>query len=84
MLAQAVHTTGINWASVLTIICAVVGALALIFGALARIITKSITRSITDAINQFRIDVVAALVTRLSVVEAKVDFLVSKKEGKDG
>jgi hypothetical protein len=80
ILAQtAVHTTGINWPSVILIVCAIVGALAIIFGAIARYATKQLSRSTTDAINQFRIDVVAALVTRLTVVETKVDVLLNTK-----
>ena len=83
MLAETtVHTSGVNWASVILIVCSIVGSLAIIFGAIARYATHTLSRSTTDAINQFRIDVVAALVTRLTVVETKVDVLLNTK-GRD-
>jgi hypothetical protein len=78
----AVHVVGINWASVLTIICSVVGALGIIFGCIARLVTKSLSRAITDAIRDFQISVVNLLATRLSIVETKVDLLVNTR-GRD-
>jgi hypothetical protein len=80
--AQAVHTTGINWASVLTIVCAVVGALAVIFGAMARWIAKSLEGAITAAIDKFRIEVVSTLATDLAVVKAQVANLINTR-GRD-
>ena len=82
ILAQAVHTVGINWASVITIICSIVGALAIIFGMIARFVTKSLSRTITEAINQFRLSVVSELANRLTIVETKVDVLINTK-GRD-
>jgi hypothetical protein len=81
-LASTVHTAGINWASVLTIVCSVVGALGIIFGFIARAVTKSLSRAITDAIRDFQISVVNLLATRLSIVETKVDLLVNTR-GRD-
>jgi len=74
---QTVHTSGINWVSVLTIVCTTVGALAIILGGIVRYITKAINRTIKDAINQFRIDVVSSLVTEITVIKSQVDNLVN-------
>jgi hypothetical protein len=83
VIAQtAVHTVGINWPSVITIICSIVAALGVIFGFLARAVTKSLSRAITDAIRDFQISVVNLLATRLSIVETKVDLLVNTR-GRD-
>jgi hypothetical protein len=79
---QTVHTAGINWASVLTIVCALVGAMGVVFGVLAKWITTSLNRTITDSINVFRISVVSELANRLTVVETKVDLLLNTK-GRD-
>jgi hypothetical protein len=66
MLAQtAVHTVGINWSSVLTIICSVVGAMAVIFAFIARLVTSAVTNSI----DKFRIEVIAKMEVRLSILE---------------
>jgi hypothetical protein len=78
-LADAtVHTTGINWDSVSVIVCAIVGALAIILGGIARYLSGTIT----DAINQFRIDVVAKMDLRLSLVEQALSNLINT-QGRD-
>jgi hypothetical protein len=64
-LADAVRTTGINWASVLTIICSIVGALAIIFAFMAKLVTNAVTTSI----DKFRIEVIAKMDVRLSILE---------------
>jgi hypothetical protein len=56
---------GINWTSVLTIICSIVAALAIVFAAIARAVTSSVTNSI----DKFRIEVIAKMETRLSILE---------------
>jgi hypothetical protein len=67
-IATAVHTTGINWPSVLTIVCAIVGALAIIFGVIAR----AVSNSVTSAIDHFRIEVITKMDTRLALLELAV------------
>lgn len=59
------HTVGINWPSVLTIICAIVGAVAIIFAGIAKVVTNAVTNSI----DKFRIEVIAKMETRLSILE---------------
>lgn len=76
---QTVHTSGVNWASVLTIVCSLVAAMGIVFGFLAKWITTSLNRTITDSINVFRISVVSELANRLTVVETKVDLLLNTK-----
>jgi hypothetical protein len=78
----AVRTVGINWASVITIICSIVGALAIIFGFIAKYISRTLTQAITDSINVFRISVVQELANRLTIVETKVDVLINTR-GRD-
>lgn len=82
ILADTVHTTGINWGSVLTIVCAVVAATSIIFGSIARSVTSRLSREITGAINQFRIDVIQTLDTRLTRVEQSTDDLKNTR-GRD-
>lgn len=67
-LADTVHTAGINWESVGTIIAAVVAALSFIIGAFARYISNKIT----GAIDKFRIDVISRMDTRISLLELSV------------
>jgi hypothetical protein len=76
-LAQAVHTVGINWASVITIICSIVAALAIIFAFIARLVTGAVTNSI----DKFRIEVISKMDVRLSILEQIV--LRSWREDKE-
>ena len=62
-----VHTTGINWESVGTIIAATVAAMSFIFGLSARYVSGRIT----TAIDKFRIDVISKMDTRISILEEK-------------
>jgi hypothetical protein len=78
-VVQTVHTSGVNWASVLTIVCSLVAALGIIFGAIAKYVTSSLTRSTAEAIQRFQLSVVSTLATRLSVLETKVDLLLNTK-----
>jgi uncharacterized membrane protein len=80
VFAQAVHTTGINWASVLTIICAVVGALALIFGVITRFFAKYISDRITGAIDKLRIDVIASMDKRVTILEVLAGIKRTKED----
>lgn len=64
-----VHTTGINWESVLTI----VGAVCVILTTLGTYVARYVAGNVTTAINNFKIDVVAKLDTRLTTVETKLD-----------
>jgi hypothetical protein len=83
MLAQtAVHTTGINWASVLTIVCAVVGALAIIFTAVTRFFARYISDRITGSIDKLRLDVLAKMDKRVTILEILAG--IRNKEGTDG
>jgi hypothetical protein len=66
---QVVHTTGINWASVLTIVLGIVTLLSIIVGFTSRYLGNRITGSI----DKFRIEVVSQLDTRLTKVEAQID-----------
>jgi ABC-type lipoprotein release transport system permease subunit len=67
----AVHTTGINWGSVITIIASICTIIA-ILGAL---IGKYVAGKITSAINEFRIAVVDQLDTRLKGVEQTLETI---------
>jgi Kef-type K+ transport system membrane component KefB len=68
-VATTVHTAGVNWQSVLTIIGSIVTLVAIILTAIARYIAGKVT----GAINEFRVSVVDQLTTRLTVVESKID-----------
>jgi hypothetical protein len=78
-LADAVHTTGINWESVSTIIVGVITGLAIICGAFTRYLGKIISSTVTSAIDRFRVEVVSALDVRLARVEEKVDNVRDKQ-----
>lgn len=71
----AVHTTGVNWVSVIAICVGVATLMSLIIGIFAKVISGQIT----SAIDRFRNEVVNMLEHRLTVVEVKVDNLVSRK-----
>jgi hypothetical protein len=88
-----VHTSGINWESVVTIVVGIVTTLSIVGGLFFRYLGKLIANSITAAIDKFRIDVVYALDVRLARVETKVDNVrekqnqfsetIGNKDGKD-
>ena len=80
ILATTVHTTGINWASVVTIVCSVVGALAIIFAAITRFFAKYISDRITGAIDKLRLDVLAQMDKRVTILEILAG--IRDKEGK--
>lgn len=63
----AVHTAGINWESVGTIIAATVAAMSFVFGVFARYVSGRITA----AIDRFRIDVISKMDVRISILEEK-------------
>jgi hypothetical protein len=71
-LATTVHTSGINWASVLTIVCSIVGALAIVFGFITRFAAKYISREITASIDKLRVEIVSKMETRISLLEMAV------------
>jgi hypothetical protein len=74
MIFQAiatVHTTGVNWTSVVTI----VGSVCVILGAMGTVIARYVSGQVTSAINVFRVDVVSKLDNRLSAVESKLDMI---------
>lgn len=82
-LAEAtVHTSGVNWLSVATIVSAIVVPLGLMFAFLARSMAKYIANSITRAIDGFHIAVVTVLDTRLTRVEQAVTDL-KNTQGRD-
>lgn len=71
-LAQAtVHTSGINWESVITIIASICAIVAVLGG----FASKYVAGKITAAIREFQVAVVAKLDTRLTTVEDKLDRL---------
>jgi hypothetical protein len=69
-----VHTTGINWESVVTIIASITTILAVLGAA----VTRFVTGRITMAIHEFQIAVVDKLDSRLTELEAKVDTVNRK------
>jgi hypothetical protein len=64
----AVHTVGINWASVVTIVASVVVIMTAMLGVLARYVAAKIT----SAIDKFRIEAFEPLEGRVTVVETIV------------
>lgn len=66
-----VHTTGINWISVTTIIVGI----TVVMSALLSVIARYIANRVTDSINRLRIDVVDKIDTRLSVVEKTLELI---------
>ena len=78
LAAAAVHTAGINWASVLTIIGSIVACMSVVFAAIARLVTSAIT----TAIDKFRIEVVAKMESRLAILETLVTGLVHNNSRK--
>jgi hypothetical protein len=64
-LATTVHTSGVNWESVIAIVGGVVTIMTVIFGLFARYVSNSITGSI----DRFRIEVIQKLDRRITVLE---------------
>ena len=62
-----VHTTGINWDSVVTIVASVVVIMTTVFGLLARYVATKIA----GAVDKFRIEAFDPLESRVSAVENK-------------
>jgi pyruvate/oxaloacetate carboxyltransferase len=82
LATAAVHTTGINWTSVLTIVVSILSGIAVLSAGLASVVRSSsrqVATTITAAINQFRIDVVNQLDVRLTAVETKMDDIRDKQ-----
>lgn len=71
-----VHTSGINWQSVIAIVGGTITIMSIVFGLFAKVISDKIT----NAINKFRIDVVTQLDLRLTSVEAKLNGIRNKQE----
>lgn len=65
---QTVQTTGINWESVSAIVVAITTVLSLVVAWLSRSIGNQITR----AIDRLRIEVIAKLERRVTLLEAIV------------
>jgi hypothetical protein len=76
----AVHTTGINWASVLTIICSVCVVVGGLIVWVSKQISNNIAIAVTSAIDKFHLAVVNVLDTRLTKVEGKQDSMNIKLE----
>jgi hypothetical protein len=70
---ETVHTTGVNWVSVITIVASVVATISIIGGVFIKYLSGSIKEGIVAAIDRFRIDVVNKLDLRLTAVETKLD-----------
>lgn len=64
-IASTVHTSGIDWASVITMVSSVVVIMSLVLA----VIGKFIANKITSAIDGFRIEVIAKLDTRITILE---------------
>lgn len=66
MLAETVvHTEGVNWELVTTLVTTIVGLLTVIFGLLARYVSARIT----TAIDKFRIQVMEQMDKRVTILE---------------
>lgn len=81
-LAQAtVHTSGVNWESVL----AITGAIIVIAGPILGLLAWYVTTRVTGAINLFRLDVIDKLDRRISRLELlALIFHPTSKEIDDG
>jgi zinc transporter ZupT len=66
-----VHTTGVNWQSVLAITASIVTLLSI----LGAVVGRYIASKITSSISKFQDAVVDKLDTRLTIVETKLDTL---------
>jgi hypothetical protein len=62
-----VRTAGINWASVLTIVSAVVVIMTAVLG----LLTRYVASKVTGSIDKFRIEVFDPLEGRVTAVEAR-------------
>jgi hypothetical protein len=69
LVAETVHTSGINWESITTIIGSIVVIMSAVFTAIARYVTSKVT----TAINDFRVDVIAKMDERLVKLEILAD-----------
>jgi hypothetical protein len=66
MLASgSIHTTGVNW----ELVSAVVTCVVLVMTAVFSVIAKLVTNQISGAINRFRIEVIAKMDNRLTILE---------------
>jgi hypothetical protein len=70
-VTQTVHTTGVNWQSVLVIVASVVTIVSILGASIGHYVADRVT----GAINAFQIAVVSKLDTRLTAVEEKLDTL---------
>jgi hypothetical protein len=68
MSVAAIHTAGVNWASV----AAIAGSVAAIMSIIIGLFAKLISSQITTAIDKFRIEVVNKLDTRLTAAETSL------------
>lgn len=73
LTSAAVHTTGINWDSVATIVTSIVTAISLIGGFMIKRFAKYLGDRIDRAIDKLRIDPIGKLDTRLVRVEAVLE-----------
>ncbi len=69
VLATTVQTSGINWASVLTIICSIVVSTSIILGFVMKFVANTIATQVTSSIDHLRIDVLAKMDLRISLLE---------------
>jgi hypothetical protein len=75
-----VHTSGINWPSVLTIVFGSVATLSIILGFLLRFTGRYISDKITGAIDRLRIDVILEMDRRVVVLETLAGIKTRTKE----
>jgi hypothetical protein len=75
-----VHTAGINWPSVFTIVFGSVATLSIILGFLLRFTGRYISDKITGAIDRLRIDVILEMDRRVVVLETLAGIKTRTKE----
>jgi hypothetical protein len=81
-----VHTTGINWASVLTLIISIVGLLSLIIGGIVRTsrgFLRQQSKAITDAVDHLAESLEARLETKDRVNAIAQDLAILKTQVQD-
>lgn len=64
-LVSTVHTSGVNIESVVIIVSSCCVIMSFVVGAFAKVVAKAIT----GAIDKFRLDVIAKLETRITILE---------------
>lgn len=69
-VVASVHTVGINWVSVATIVCSSVTVLSVVLGFIIRTMARYISGQITTAITQFRVEVIEPMASDVAALKA--------------